>query len=184
MSPSTLSSSTLEAVVWQRQVFAAAIADAGFSLAASARLSGERTTRTLAPTDEETDGRADRRRYEVGQATGPGAAGSAAGGDGDADASVAAALPSPAAQVGSGAAVARWLARPLDRPLLALSLSRTLDAPGKRLQNRSGGKGLRLERVGREKPSFFRCCPHISKQKILNSVNIDSAVAAVASSGL
>ena len=177
--------------MWQRQLFAAAIADAGFSLAASARLSGERTTRTLAPTDEETDGRADRRRYEVGQATGPGAAGSAAGGDGDgdADASVAAALPSPAAQVGSGAAVARWLARPLDRPLLALSLSRTLDAPGKRLQNRSGGKGLRLERVGREKPSFFRCCPHISKQKILNSVNIDSAVAAaaaaaVASSGL
>ena len=83
--------------MWQRQVFAA---DAGFSLAA--RLSGgRRTTRTDADACAygRTDGgRTDRRRrwrrrrYEVGRASGLGAAGSTAGGDDDdTDAGVAAA---------------------------------------------------------------------------------------------
>ena len=96
-----------------------------------------------------------------------------------------------AAQVGSVVATAghlacsparaRLSARSLHRALPP-SLSRALDAPGKRLQNRRDGKGLReREKEWAEKRplSLSVLSTHI-KQHVLNSVNDDCAAAIAA----
>ena len=89
--------------MWQRQVFAAAPPPPPVS---RSLLDWQEGGRGVADACAYGRRRTDRRRYEVGPASGPGAAGTAAGGDDDTDAGVAAAVPSPAAQVGSRAAVA------------------------------------------------------------------------------